>query len=318
MQAMAAGYPLQRVGMDILGPLEKTPSGNRYVLVLTDYFTKWTAAFPLANMEASTVAKVLVEKYIAYFGAPDYLHSDQRRSFEASVVLEMCRLFGIKKTRSSPYHPQGNGQAERFNRTLLDMLSIMVDGNPGQWDDMLPFVMLAYNSSVHESTGVTPAIAMLGRELRLPLDVQIGNPPGREAQGLPDYIRGTRERIDRVHELARDHLKTQQRRQKCLHDRHAKESRFCPNDRVWLAMPRRGKLDRGWEGPYHVVEVMGPQTYRVRHHERKRRTLVVHSDRMKRYYARDITEQPDVGDRSVRGGTTRWQAHQPPLHPRQR
>ncbi|KRZ48049.1 Transposon Ty3-G Gag-Pol polyprotein [Trichinella nativa] len=312
MQAMAAGYPLQRVGMDILGPLEKTPSGNRYVLVLTDYFTKWTAAFPLANMEASTVAKVLVEKYVAYFGAPDCLHSDQGRSFEASVVLEMCRLFGIKKTRSSPYHPQGNGQAERFNRTLLDMLSIMVDGNPGQWDDMLPFVMLAYNSSVHESTGVTPAIAMLGRELRLPLDVQIGNPPGGEAQGLPDYIRETRERIDRVHELARDHLKTQQRRQKYLHDRHAKESRFCPNDRVWLAMPRRGKLDRGWEGPYRVVEVMGPQTYRVRHNERKRRTIVVHSDRMKRYHARDITEQPDVGDRSVRGGTTRRQEHQPP------
>ncbi|KRX43884.1 hypothetical protein T05_3975, partial [Trichinella murrelli] len=67
-----------------------------------------------------------------------------------------------------------------------------------------------------------------------------------------------------------------------LHDRHAKESRFCPNDRVWLAMLRRGKLERGWEGPYRVVEVMGPQTYRVRHHERKRRTLVVHSDRMKR------------------------------------
>ncbi|KRY09713.1 hypothetical protein T12_14276 [Trichinella patagoniensis] len=172
--------------------------------------------------------------------------------------------------------------------------------------------MLAYNSSVHESTGVTPAIAMLGRELRLPLDVQIGNPPGREAQGLPDYIRETRERIDRVHDLAKDHLKTRQRRQKCLHDRHAKESRFCPNDRVWLAMPRRGKLDRGWEGPYRVVEVMGPQTYRVRHHERKRRTLVAHSDRMKRYHARDTTEQPDEGDRSVRGGTTRRQEHQPP------
>ncbi|KRY09427.1 hypothetical protein T12_13632 [Trichinella patagoniensis] len=71
------------------------------------------------------------------------------------------------------------------------MLSIMVDGNPGQWDDMLPFVMLAYNSSVYESTGVTPAIAMLGRELRFPLDIQIRNPPGREAQGLPDYIRET-------------------------------------------------------------------------------------------------------------------------------
>ncbi|KRX55525.1 Transposon Ty3-G Gag-Pol polyprotein [Trichinella sp. T9] len=129
---MTAEYPLQRLGVDILGPLERTSSGNQYVLVLTDCFTKWTAAFLLTNMEAGTVAKVLVEKYIAYFGAPDYLHSDQGRSFEASVVMEMNRLFGIRKTRYSPYHPQGNRQAERFNCTLLDMLSIMVDGNPHQ------------------------------------------------------------------------------------------------------------------------------------------------------------------------------------------
>ncbi|KRY57767.1 Gag-Pol polyprotein [Trichinella britovi] len=147
MQVMTAEYPLQRLG---------------YVLVLTDCFTKWTAAFLLTNMEAGTVAKVLVEKYIAYFGAPDYLHSDQGRSFEASVVMEMNRLFGIRKTRYSPYHPQGNRQAERFNCTLLDMLSIIVDGN---------------THHVDESTGVTPAIAMFGRELRLPLDVQIENPP---------------------------------------------------------------------------------------------------------------------------------------------
>ncbi|KRY10678.1 Retrovirus-related Pol polyprotein from transposon [Trichinella patagoniensis] len=169
----------------------KDPRGNRCVLVLMDYFTKWTAVFSLANMEARTVAKVLDEEYIAYFGAPDYLLCDQGRSFEASVVLQICRLFDIK-TPTFPYHPQRNGQAERFNRTLLGMLSILVNGNSGYWDNMLPFVMLAYNSSVHESTGVTPAIAMLGRELRLPLDVQIGNPPGREAQGLPDYITGYR------------------------------------------------------------------------------------------------------------------------------
>ncbi|KRX69775.1 Retrovirus-related Pol polyprotein from transposon [Trichinella sp. T6] len=299
MQSMAAGYLLQRVGMDILGTLENTSLGDRCVLVLLDYFTKWTAAFPLANMEASTVAKVLVEKYIAYFGAPDYLPSHRGCSFETSVLLEMCRLFGIKKTRSFPYHPQGNGQAERFKRTLLDTLSILVDGYAGQWDDMLPFVMLAYNSSVHESPGITPAIAMLGRESRLLLDVQIVNSPGREALGLPDYIRETRERIDLVHELARDHLKTQQRLQKYLHDRYAKESRFSLNDRMWLAMPRRGKLNHKWERPYQVVKVMGPQTYRVRHHERNHRTLVVHSERMKRYHAKHTTEKPYERDRSV-------------------
>ncbi|KRX49904.1 Transposon Ty3-G Gag-Pol polyprotein [Trichinella murrelli] len=172
MQPMTVGYSLHRLGMDILGPLEKTPSGNRYVLFLTDYFTKWTAAFPLTNMEADTVAKVLMEKYIAYFGAPDCLHSEQGRSFEARVVVELCRLFDIKKTRSSPYHPQGNGQAERFNGTLLDMLSILCEENRQQWDEMLSFAM---HSSVNKSIGVTTAIAMFGRQLQLPLDIQMGS-----------------------------------------------------------------------------------------------------------------------------------------------
>ncbi|KRY36482.1 Retrovirus-related Pol polyprotein from transposon opus [Trichinella spiralis] len=229
-------------GMDILGPLEKTPSGNRYVLVLTDYFTKWTAAFPLTNMEADTVAKVLMEKYIAYFRAPDCLHSDQGRSFEARVVQELCRLFDIRKTRSSPYHPQGNGQAERFNRTLLDMLSIMCEANRQQWDEMFSCVMLAYSSSVNESTGVTLAMAMFGRELQLPLDIQMGSPQRKDTETLPNYIRQTRERIDIVHEQMRRQLKVQQRRQKSLYDRKATQGTFCVKDLVWLAILRGGKL----------------------------------------------------------------------------
>ncbi|KRY40812.1 Pro-Pol polyprotein [Trichinella spiralis] len=177
------GIPSQRVGMNILEPPGKTPSGNHYVWM--------DSRIPSRQLEAGTVAKVLVQKCIAYFCAPDYLHSDQSRSFEALLVLEMCRLLSIRKTRSSPYCPQGNGQAESFNRTLLEMLSIMCDGKPRQWGDMLPFVTLAYNSSVHARAGVTTAIAMLGRELGFPLDVQNGNPHGREAQGLQDYIRNT-------------------------------------------------------------------------------------------------------------------------------
>ncbi|KRZ81569.1 hypothetical protein T08_9395 [Trichinella sp. T8] len=103
----------------------------------------------------------------------------------------MCQLFVIKKTRSFPYHPQGNVQVERFTGALLDMLSIMINRYSGQCDDMLPFVMLANNRSDHNCPGLSPAIAMLGRESRLPLDVQIRHPPWGEALGLPDYIRET-------------------------------------------------------------------------------------------------------------------------------
>ncbi|KRY45588.1 Retrovirus-related Pol polyprotein from transposon [Trichinella britovi] len=250
--------------MDILGPLEKTPSGNRYFLVLTDYFTKWTAAFPLTNMEDDTVAK-----------------GDQGRTFDARVVRELRRLFDIKKTLSSPYHPQGNGQAERFNRTLLDMLSIMCEENQQQWDEMLSFAMLAYNSSVNESTGVTPAMAMFGRELQLPLDIQMGSPQRKDMETLPNYIRQTRERIGIVHEQMRRQLKVQQRRQKSLYDRKATQGTFRVKDLVWLAIPRGVKLHPCWEGPYEIVQTLGPHTHRVRHQERRRRTMVVHSDRIK-------------------------------------
>ncbi|KRX56874.1 Retrovirus-related Pol polyprotein from transposon 17.6 [Trichinella sp. T9] len=210
--AMTAGYPLQRVGVDILGPLERTPSGNQYVLVLTDYFTKWAAAFSLTNMETCTVAKVLVEKYIAYFGAPDYLHSDQGRSFEASVVMEICRFFGIRKTRSSPYNPQGNGQAERSN--LHAPLHAV---HHGRWE---PALVGRHATICHAGVQQQRSREHRGdacdRHVQpraaLPLYMQIGNSPEQETQRLPEYIR--------------------QRRQKCLYDLHANERRFCLNDRV--------------------------------------------------------------------------------------
>ncbi|KRZ17157.1 Transposon Tf2-9 polyprotein [Trichinella zimbabwensis] len=203
MQPMTASYPLQRVGMDILGPLERIPFVNRYVLVLTDYFTRWTAAFPLANMEAETVAK------------------------------ELCHLFDIRKTQSSPYHPQWNRQDERFNRTLLGMLSIMCEENRHQWDEMRCLASCWRTTvNVNESTGVAPAMAMFGRELQLPLGIQMGSPQWKDTETLPNYIRQTSERIDIEHEQMRRQLKVQQRWQKSLYDRKATQEplRLAPAD----------------------------------------------------------------------------------------
>ncbi|KRX63101.1 Retrovirus-related Pol polyprotein from transposon [Trichinella sp. T9] len=203
------------------------------------------------------------------------------------LYQELSYVFDIDKTRSSPYHPQGNGQAERFNRTLLDMLSIMCEENRQQWDEMLSFAMLAYNSSVNESTGVTPAIAMFGRELQLPLDIQMEWPQRKDTETLPNYIRQTRERIDIVHEQMRRQLTVQQRRQKSLYDRKATQGTFRVMDLVWLAILREGKLHPCWEGPCEIVQTLGSPTHRVRHQERRRRNTVVHSDRLKKYVTRE-------------------------------
>ncbi len=100
LQSDTSGLPMQRIAMDIIGPLPETEQQNKYILVIADYFTKWTESFPMKNMEAKTIADILVNKFICRFGAPDYIHTDQGRNFESSLISEVCGLLGITKTRT--------------------------------------------------------------------------------------------------------------------------------------------------------------------------------------------------------------------------
>ena len=108
------GAPMERLAADILGPLPASDSGNKYLLIVADYFTKWTEAFPIQNQEASTVAEKIVNKVVCRFGVPLSIHSDQGRNFESTVFTEMCHFLGIKKTRTTPFHPQSDGMVERL------------------------------------------------------------------------------------------------------------------------------------------------------------------------------------------------------------
>ena len=96
---------MERIAIDILGPLPVTDKGNKYVLVAIDYFTKWPEVYAIPDQEATTVARVLVEGMFCRFGTPMELHSDQGRNFESAVFAEVCRLFGIHKTRTTPGYP---------------------------------------------------------------------------------------------------------------------------------------------------------------------------------------------------------------------
>lgn len=171
MQIVGAGMPMERIAVDILGELPRTERGNRYILVVSDYFTKWTESFAMPNMEARTVADIMVREVITRFGASSTIHLDQGKQFKGHVFSEMCKLLHIKKTRTTPYHPQSDGMVERFNRTLIRMLRSYVNDHHSDWDDHLPFVMMAYRSVEHETTGCSPNYLMLGREVSTPLDL---------------------------------------------------------------------------------------------------------------------------------------------------
>ena len=157
--------------MDILSIPVTSANGKTCILVVSDYFSKWTEAFALENHRAVTIADVLVTEVFCRFGVPTFLHSDQGPEFQAELMKEVCKLLDITQTKTTPYHPQSDGQVERFNRTLLNLLAKLCENEPEEWEDHLPFVMFAYRSTVHDSTGCTPNSLMFGRQTNMPVDL---------------------------------------------------------------------------------------------------------------------------------------------------
>ena len=293
MKAYNVGAPLERIAIDVTGPLPSTDSGNKYVLVVADYFTKWTEAYAIPNQEAETVAKKLVEEFVARYGVPREIHSDQGRNFESDLFREVCRLLDLDKTTTTPLRPQSDGMVERFNRTLKSMLSLFVSENQRDWDRHLPLLLMAYRSAVHETTGCTPSEMMFGRELRLPVDLLYGRPEADGSFSDPvGYADRLRDQLATVHQYARDHLKLESERQKMGYDHRLCSRIFSPGDAVWFYNPRRRVgfspcLQRPWEGPYLITKRISDVVYRIQKTSTSK-PKVVHHDRLRPYEGRDV------------------------------
>ena len=207
-----------------------------------DYFTKWPEACAIPNQEAQTVANAIVDGYVSRFGVPHQLHSDQGRNFESAVFNGMCHRLGIKKTRTTPLHPQSDGMVEIFNRTIGNQLAMYDQDNPSEWDRHVPLLLLAYRSAVHEATRETPAMLMLGRELTLPVDLFYGAAADRpHFDAIPENVQNLEATMAKIHEFARTNIKTLSNRAKTRYDLKASERLFSLGDAVWLYNPQRKK-----------------------------------------------------------------------------
>ncbi|UYV72261.1 hypothetical protein LAZ67_9002385 [Cordylochernes scorpioides] len=234
------GAPFERIAIDIMGQLPRSDKGNRYILVAMDYFTKWPEAFPLADQEAETVAETLISQFFSRFGVPMQIHTDQGRNFESRLFAQMCKLLGSHKTRTTPLHPQSDGMVEKFNRTLASQLSLFVAQSLRDWDSQLPILLMAYRSSVHETTGYSPAKMLLGKELKLPFDIFFGC-PNSIGEGSDEFVDRLHSRLEKVHRWAREKLKIASEAMKVRYDTQACGNDLQEGGLVWLYNPKRKK-----------------------------------------------------------------------------
>ena len=271
LQPILVTQPLELVHMDYLS-LEPSKGNIENVLVITDHFTRYALAYPSKIQTAQATARILWDNFICHYGFPEKFISDQGRNFESDLIKELCKIAGVKKAHTTPYHPQGNGQCERFNSTLCNMLGTLSEKEKSDWKSYLGCMTHAYNCTKHASTTYSPYYLMFGRHPRLPIDVEFGlnKPNCGDNSSKSRYIQKLRRRLNYAFQKASKYSDQHASRYKKSYDKSAKGPQLHENDLVLVkivAHKGRHKLQDRWEPEEYVVieqPIAGTPVYKVK------------------------------------------------------
>ena len=297
--------------MDYL-KLETSVGGFADILVVTDHYTRYAVAIPTRNQEAKTTAEALMTHFIQHYGFPRRLHSDQGANFEGHVIKDLCKMAGVTKSKTTSYHPMGNGMTERFNRTLLGMLSTLETSQKRNWKKYVFPLVHAYNCTRHEGTRYSPYYLMYGREPQMPIDVAfgIGKQQGNDTfisyvKYLKDrlsYVKYLKDRLSYAYTLANKNTAKDKERQKTNYDKRIKGCQLHIGDTVLvriLAHEGKHKIADTWESnAYTVVDIPNVDDIPVYVVEDtvtgKRRTL--HRNHLFPIHSQDVSDTDNDND----------------------
>ena len=204
------------------------------MVIFQDKFSKWVEAFAIPDTTAETVAEKFVYEFCSRLGTPFEVHSDQGRNYEATLFQQTCKLLAVHKLRSSPFHPSANGMVEKFNDVLTNMIAAFVDKDQKTWDVHLPLLTAAYRCCAHESTGFSPNLMMLGREVNLPIEVALGaKPPSSQHGCYCSYVENLKETMLSVHNIAGNYFQRCTERQNRDYDTRAAITAYKAGDLVY-------------------------------------------------------------------------------------
>ena len=271
LQPILVSQPLELDHLDYL-TLEPSKGNIENVLVITDHFTRYALAYASKTQTAQATARILWDNFICHYGFPEQFISDQGRNFESDLIQELCKIAGVKKLHTTPYHPQSNGQCERFNSTLCNMLGTLSDEEKSDWKSHLGCMTHAYNCTKHASTTYSPYYLMFGRHPRLPIDVAFGlhKPNCSDNCSKSRYIQKLRRRLNYAHKKASKYSSEQAQKYKTSYDKSVKGPQLQVNDLVLVkivAHKARHKIQDKWESEEYIVieqPIPGTPVYRVR------------------------------------------------------
>ena len=308
-------YIWQRCSVDTIGPLPTTRiTDKKHILVVIEAVTKYLIATPLRDLTAATIARKFIKHVINQEGIPTEVQFDGHQSFQSEIMNQLCKELGIIKLRSSPFHPAGNGNVEKANGTLINMLSAYAKSEPDCWDQHLHYCVARYNSTVHSSTGESPFYLLKMRDRAEPTDLR---PPSRYRLVEDENEMIARHYHDAL-ELAHAHLVLAKANQKKIYDKNVHLFRFEVDDKVLkrIGYVQVGKFYDKWLGPYIVVEKRSDLNYIIRK-EHSNHLELVHVNRLKKCYnenGQDF-ESADESDDAAPPPATASSAAPPALSP---
>ncbi|UYV60625.1 hypothetical protein LAZ67_1001700, partial [Cordylochernes scorpioides] len=289
----AANYPFERVGIDFLGPLPSTKNRKKWMIVLTDYYTKYAETKAVIDATAREVAKFLTENVILKHGAPRYLISDRGSQFTSNLVKEITKICQIQHCLTTSYHPQTNGLTERLNRTLINMISMYVNVDQRNWDEILPFITHAYNTTIQETTKYSPFFLLYGREpVSILDDTNIFIEP--DSEDYDEYVSKLMEKIVRMRDIVKVNTEKSQEKMINYYNQKHRQTGYEPGDLValWTPIRKPGKCEkllRRYFGPYIVLKKISDVNYSIVPEDNpgnRTQPTTVHISRIKPYFAR--------------------------------
>ena len=269
LNPISSPWPFAQWGLDIVGPFPKAVGNKKYLIVGTDYFTKWVEAEPLANIRDVDAKRFVWRNIVTRFGVPHALITDNGLQFDSRMFRNYCGELGITNRYSTPAYPQGNGQAEAVNKVILSGLKKRLDEAKGRWVEELPHVLWTYRTTPRRSTGETPFSMTYGVEAVIPSET--GFPTMRTSSFNPkdndENLARDLNLIDEKREKAMVQLAHYQQKLRQGYDAHVKVRPLVPGDLVLRKVvgsaknPAWGKLGPNWEGPYCITSNAGIGAY---------------------------------------------------------